>query len=136
MEILTRGGSLIFAVVLLFLAKRLHGKASGKGEKPMKIIATVLGFGAGLFFLGTVVGSWMGAVAGASPYIAAALAVLTLGGLLVDWAGDGKPDKFAFWCAVFLPLALTFGYSQLSNMGDELDNRVDQVSNTVSSGGR
>lgn len=136
MEILTRGGSLIFAVVLLFLAKRLHTKASGKGEKPMKIIATVLGFGAGLFFLGTVVGSWMGSVAGASPYIAAALAALALGGLLIDWFADGKPDKFAFWCAVFLPLAVTLGYAQLSNLGDDLDRRVDRLSTTISTGGR
>jgi cytochrome bd-type quinol oxidase subunit 2 len=135
-EILGRAGLLILACILLFLARRLHSGASGKGVKAMKWVATVLGFLAGLAFVGTIVGGWMATIAGASPYIAAGVFILCAGGFTVDVWKDKQPDGFAFWCAVLLPLAVIYGFAQASNVGDMLQDRGEQVSNTISSGGR
>lgn len=126
-----RSGLLILAAVLLFLSVRLHSGASGKSEKFAKIAATVGGFCAGLAFLGTFVGGWMAGVTKASPYIAAAMFLLAAGGLMVDWWKDGKPDRFAFWCAVVLPMATVFGFAQLGALGDELGRSSQQVSTAV-----
>ncbi len=135
-DILARGGSFFLAAVILFLAMRLHGKGSGKGEKVAKAAATVMAFCAGLCFLATFVGGWMAKVAGISPYIAGALFLLAAGGLVIDWWRDGKPDKFAFWCAALLPLAAVYGFTQVANAGDLIDQQGERVSSTVSSGGR
>lgn len=135
-SILARGGLLICAIIIVFLAYRLHKKAHGQSEKAKKITATVLVFIGGLALMGTFVGTWMGKIAGASPYLAAGAFLLTAGGLIIDWWSDGKPDKFAFWCALALPLTAAFGLSQLSNLGDEIGRNADQVSNTISESSR
>lgn len=136
LELLGRGALFILAMVIFFLAKRLHTKASGKAAKVQKTIATIAALLAGLALIGTFVGGWMGEVTGASPYIAAAIFLITAGGLCIDWWTDGVPDRFAFWCALFLPLAIVFGFSQLSNVGDVISRNAEQVSNTISSQGR
>lgn len=136
LEILGRGALFILALVIFFLAKRLHTKASGKAAKVQKTIATIMALLAGLTLIGTFVGEWMGNVTGASPYIAAAVFLITAGGLCIDWWTDGVPDKFAFWCALFLPLAIVFGFSQLSNLGDVIGRNAEQVSTTIQNGAR
>jgi hypothetical protein len=131
-QILARGGLLICALVIVFLARRLHKKAHGSAEKAQKILATIAAFLGGLALLGTFVGEWMGRIAGASPYLAAAGFLLAAGGLLIEWWADGKPDKFAFWCALALPLATVIGFSQLQNLGNEMGRNAEQVSTTIS----
>ncbi|MEV1315405.1 hypothetical protein AB0J14_04890 [Micromonospora arborensis] len=133
-SLLGRAGLLICAVAILFLARRLHTKASGKAEKTQKVCATIAGFFGGLALIGTVAGEWMGKIGGASPYIAAAIFLVAAGGLLIDWWADGKPDKFAFWCAVVLPMAAIIGYAQLPKLGDAISDNAEQVSTTVESG--
>lgn len=132
---LGRAGLLICAVVIIFLARRLHKKASGKAEKSQKVIATLSGMLGGLSLVGTIAGEWMSKLGGASPYIAAAVFLVAAGGLLIDWWADGVPDKFAFWCAVVLPLATLVGYAQLPNLGDAISRNAEQVSSTVGSTG-
>lgn len=135
-SILGRAGLLICALVIIFLARRLHKKAHGKAEKTQKIIATIAAFLGGLALLGTFVGEWMGRLAGVSPYIAVAGFLLALGGLIVEWWADGKPDTFAFWCALALPITAAFGIAQLGNFGGELNRNADQVSTTISNSTR
>ncbi len=133
-SLLGRAGLLICAVAIIFLARRLHSKAGGKSEKTQKVLATITGFFGGLALVGTIAGEWMGKLGGASPYLAAAAFLVAFGGLLIDWWADGKPDKFAFWCAVVLPLATIVGFSQLDNLGTAISDNAEQVSSTVDSG--
>jgi len=134
LDFLGRAGLLICAVIIVFLARRLHSKASGKAEKTQKTIATVAVFFGGLAMLGTVAGDWMATVTKASPFIAAAAFILAAGGLFIDWWTDKKPDKFAFWCALALPLAIVFGLGQLSTLGEELQESGDRVQTTLDGG--
>ena len=131
LDFLGRAGLLICAVIIVFLARRLHTKAAGKAEKTQKTIATVAVFLGGLALLGTVAGDWMAQVTEASPFIAAGAFILTAGGLFIDWWTDKKPDKFAFWCALLLPLAIVFGLGQLSTLGDEIEKSGDRVQTTL-----
>ncbi len=128
---LVRFGLLILAGIIVFLARRLHKKAGGKSEKTQKVIATIIGFFGGVAFVGTVVGTWMNNISRASPYVAAAAFFLTAGGVLIDWWADKKPDRFAFWCAIGLPLAMVFGLAQASSVVSELGRNAQQVSSTI-----
>ena len=136
MGFLTRAGLFICAAIIIFLARRLHAKASGKQEKVQKITATIIAFIGGLALLGTFVGDWMGKVSKASPYVAAGLFLLTFLGVLIDWWTDKKPDKFAFYCAMFLPLSAVFGLTQMSHLSDQTGKSWDRVQSTVEQSSR
>lgn len=125
--LLGRSGLLLAGLVIIWLAWRLHRK----GGRAQKITATIAALIGGMCLVGTVVGSWMANISGASPYLAAAVCLLSCGGLIVDWWGDRQPDRFAFWCAVAVPLGIIFGLAQLSNLGDEIGKSANQVSTTI-----
>lgn len=128
---LVRFGLLILAGIIIFLARRLHKKAAGKSEKMQKTIATIAGFFGGVALVGTVAGTWMNNISRASPYVAAAAFFLAAGGLLIDWWTDKKPDKFAFYCAILLPLAMVYGLAQAQAVVSELGRNAQQVSSTI-----
>src|SRR5690349_14975890 len=95
---LGRFGLLILAVIIIFLAKRLHDKSGG--SKGKKNTAAVIAFVGGLALMGTVVGTWMAKVTGASPFVAAAAVLVTVGIPVIDFWSNKKLDKPGFWCAV------------------------------------
>ncbi len=132
MEILGRFGLLIAAGVILWLAKRLHGGSS----KAQKNIAAALAFIGGLALLGTIVGGWMGTISSASPYVAGALFFLSVGGFAIDVWKDKRADKFAFYMAALMPLAIVFGLAQASNIADEIGKSGGEVSATVEKAGK
>jgi hypothetical protein len=133
-NIAARFGLLLCAAGLAMLAYRLHSKAKGKRKAKKKTAAVILMFLAGLALAGTFVGSWMTSnMAGVGGYLAAALILFTVGPVLVDWIGDGEPDKVALWCTVAVPLALFIGVGQLAALGELLQQQGHQLSHTVSS---
>lgn len=134
-------GLFALAAVLFFLGNRLHKKSAGgqgaaKGAKPKKIIATIMSFCSGLAMLGTIVGDWLGDLAGMSPYIAAAFFLVSAGIVFIDWWSDGVPDRPAFLAAAFLPLAVVVGFTQLDRVGDMLGENADRVTDTIKSQSR
>ncbi len=133
MEILGRFGLLIAAGALFWLARRLHSKGRSKMQKN---VATGMAFAAGLALLGTIVGEWMGTISSASPYVAGAMFLVTVGGFVVDVWTDKQADKFAFYCALIMPLAIVFGLAQASNIGDEIGKSGGRVSSTVERAGK
>ncbi|MEV0732406.1 hypothetical protein [Polymorphospora sp. NPDC050346] len=108
---------LLCAVVVAFLAHRLHKKASGKRAKAKQTAAVLIMFCAGLLLAGTFVGGWMSSNFGqAGGYLAGGLVLFTVGAVLIDWVADGKPDKVALWATLLVPLALFIGAGQVMSL--------------------
>jgi hypothetical protein len=135
-EFLARFGMAILAGVIIFLARRLHTKANGKQAKAQKITATVIVFIGGIVLIGTFVGGWMASVSKASAIVAAAVFFVAAGGLVIDWWTDKVPDKFAFWAAAVLPLAIVFGFAQVHSVTVEIGHNADRVQSTLQRQGK
>ncbi len=133
MEFVGRFGLAIAAFALFWLARRLHTKGRSKAQKNAAFVGSLL---AGLALMGTFVGGWMANLTSASPYIAAALFIITVGGTVVDLWTDKQADKFAFHAALVIPLAIALGAGQLSNLGDEIGRRGNEVSAVVEQAGK
>lgn len=126
-----RFGLLLIAGAILFAAHRAH-KSS---KKSIKNVAVVMSFFAGLAFLGTFVGDWMRS---ASWLAAAGVAGLIVCAsiIFVDWVGDKKADKPAFWAAFALGFAIIMGASGLDDAGRMVSDGGREVANQMSKMGK
>ncbi len=133
MDFLGRFGLAIAAGALFWLARRLHTKGRSKAQKNGAFVMSLL---AGLALMGTFVGGWMSNLTAASPYLAAALFLFVVGGTVVDLWCDKQADKFAFYAAAVIPIAIALGAGQLSNLGDEIQRNGETVTSVVEQGGK
>lgn len=127
-----RTGALFIAAALLFAALRFHKSSSPKGKKAGTILAGV----AGIAFLMTFVGEWMGDVAQLGGALGVALLIVAVSTVLVDWGLDKRPDKPAFWAMFALPALLVFGVTQIPAVGDQLGDGGQQVAEQMSKVGK
>lgn len=128
MGIGARIGTLVIAGALLFAALRVHS-SSGKA---WKFAGVILSFLAGCAFLVTVVGGWIGAKATAwSAGFAVGALIICAAIIVVDVAGDRRPDKPAFWAAFFLAGAIVFGAAQIPAAAGQVGDGATQVGNQI-----
>jgi len=130
-----RFAAFAIAAALLFAAMRIH-KSSGQHSRVSKQVGVVMAFVAGLAFLVTFVGEWMGRVAAIAGAVGVALLIIAVATILVDWALDKKPDKPAFWAMFLLPALLVFGVTQIPAVGDQLGDGGKQVADQMSRVGK
>lgn len=125
-----RIGALLIACALLFAALRIH--RSQKGKKAGTILALL----AGMAFLVTVVGDWMGRAASVGGALGVAGLIIAVGIIIADWAMDKRPDKPAFWAMFALPALIVFGISQIPAVGEQLGDGGKQVAEQMNQVGK
>lgn len=135
MDFLPRLGALFIAAAILFAALRFH-KSSGPHSAKAKKTGAVLAFIAGMAFLVTIVGDWMGKVAAIGGALGAALLIIAVATIVVDWGMDKRPDKPAFWAMFALPALLVFGVTQIPAVADQIGDGGRQVSEQMNKVGK
>ncbi|MGA3562656.1 hypothetical protein [Melissospora conviva] len=130
-----RFGAFVIAAAILFVALRVH-KSSGKHSRISKPTGVILAFIAGLGFLTTIVGAWMGQLAGFGGTLGVAGLIACIGIVAVDWGLDGRPDKPAFFAALLLPMFIVFGMAQFPAVADQIGSGGQQVTEQMSRVGR
>lgn len=129
------GGLACFAALVLG-GLRLHRVGQGQPPNPVKALkakkaSMVVGLAAGCLLLATTIGSWVTGWGLAAGLFAGAALILDGGVVVADWWLDGKPDKPAFWAAVFLPLLLCVGLAQIPTVGNMISGGAGQVGTSV-----
>lgn len=126
-----RAGTLAIAAALLFAALRFHRSS----KRWAKVVGVVGAFLAGCALLVTVVGSWMGGLAGRGAgafFVAGLIACATIIG--VDCLVDRKPDKPAFWAAFALAAVMVFGAASIPQATGQIGDGADRVGGSIQVG--